>query len=295
MTKTKTVLLTLALPAMFHAAPGAHAQMVVAAPILETILVETRAGQVIQHAQMMGEHARSAATIYSQLQTARRMYEMARNNVSRINDVRSWDDFMRWYNRQLALEQMTVRQLDRTGIRIGGQTYGLRQIMEIPRAMGARHAEIDEFWEGQFTPEQRRQMWLQLGLTPANYAFVSAWRGIQDGALQRMAVRPAVEEEIGRGVTLAMAGHIHAVDAARMTAGSDWTADHELLSVLIEMHGLTVDELLRMNMTLAELMEWIAAREMLDRAPGGAPLTSAVWDEQAFRPLSARGGWRRFD
>jgi len=143
-TKTKTVLLTLALPAMFHAAPGAHAQMVVAAPILETILVETRAGQVIQHAQMMGEHARSAATIYSQLQTARRMYEMARNNVSRINDVRSWDDFMRWYNRQLALEQMTVRQLDRTGIRIGGQTYGLRQIMEIPRAMGARHAEIDD-------------------------------------------------------------------------------------------------------------------------------------------------------
>jgi len=266
--------------------PQLHAQLVVAAPVLETLFTATKLDQAVYYGQMIQQTIQSATNAYNQLQTAVRMYEMSRNNLSRIAEVRSWDDFMTWYNRQLELERRTERQISQTNVKIGNNTHGIRDIMDIPASIREGFAD---HWDREFTPRQRREMWLNLGLTPSNYAYVLTWGGRHDKLVERFATRAEIENEVGGETTAHVAGHLHAANVARATAGDDWTGEQELLSILVEMTGMQIDALLRMNMTLAELMEMQAVKSLLDQTERDAPPLSPHWNDDPFTPLTNHG------
>lgn len=272
----------------FLSTPALHAQLVVAAPILETLFTQTGIEQAIHNTQMLAQTIQGAINTYNQLQTALRMYQMALNNIGRIADVRNWDDFMAWYNRQLQLERRTEQQIERMNVRIGNNTHGIRDIMSIPDSIREQHVDS---WGEELTDRQRREMWLNLGLTPANHAYISVWRERNRNIEERFLARAAVENEVGMEITTQLAGYLQSVENAR--AQDEWSGEQELLSILIEMQGIQIEQLLAMNMTLAEFQEWMAIQNLQERTVHDAPALSPHWNDSPFRPLTMHGIDRR--
>jgi len=267
-------------------APALHAQVIVAAPILETLFKTTGIEQAVHNGMMLAQTIQGAINTYNQLQRAIRMYEMALNNIGRIADVRSWDDFMTWYNRQLELERRTERQIESMNVRIGNNTHGIRDIMDIPDSIREQHVDS---WGRELSDDQRERMWLDLGLTPANHAYIQAWRDRQQGLNERFLARSRVEDERSNEASKRHAQYMIAVESAPRPE----TADQELLSTLIGLTGLTLGELLQMNMTLAEMMEWMAVQNLRERTVHDAPALSPNWNDSPFRPLTSHGMGRR--
>jgi hypothetical protein len=58
-------------------------------------------------------------------------------------------------------------------ITIGKKNYKITDVEGI--AYGFKDTFID-YWDRELTEEQRREMWIELGVTPSNYAYISTWR-----------------------------------------------------------------------------------------------------------------------
>ena len=81
------------------------AQMAVIDAAAGLLLSSTKVEQAANFALMIKEQAESALTAYNQLQALIRQVQAVEQNLKNFENVRSWDDFMAWHNRQLALEQ----------------------------------------------------------------------------------------------------------------------------------------------------------------------------------------------
>jgi hypothetical protein len=170
--KARKIVLTAALLAGVMA--GADAQVgAVTAPILEGIMTATHADQVIYYAQSILQMVENATNTYNQFQNLLRAEQMALNNLKGIASVKSFDDFMDWYNRQLYLDRQAEQRFTRMGVKIGSKTYRVADIEKIPDAF---QSEYIDYWENEFSDEQRKQMWINLGMTPSNYAYVQTWK-----------------------------------------------------------------------------------------------------------------------
>jgi hypothetical protein len=162
------LILTLALSAL-----RAWPQYSVTAPILESIMSKTHADQLIYYAQSLYQLAESATTAYNQFQNALRMEQLALQNLRGVTEVKSWEDFMSWHNRQLYLERQAENKFLSMNVKIGGRSYRVQDIENIPEALETTYID---YWDNDFSPAQRRQMWLNLGLTPANYVYTQTWK-----------------------------------------------------------------------------------------------------------------------
>jgi hypothetical protein len=93
--------------------------------------------------------------------------ERSLQNLGSATDIKSWDDFKDWYNYQLYLERQTIRTFENMKVNIGGKNYHFTDVLGIYDGL---KWETIEFWDNEFTEEQRREMWTKAGLSPANYA-----------------------------------------------------------------------------------------------------------------------------
>jgi hypothetical protein len=171
----------------------ANAQAAVTAPILETIMSATHTDQIIYYAQSIAQLIENGTNTYNQFQNLLRAEQMALNNLKGISNVKSFDDFMTWYNRQLYLEQQSEKRFGSLGVKIGGRTYKVADVSDIPNAM---QTEFVDYWGNEFSEQQKREMWINLGLTPANYAYVQTWKAREEDLAKRiMTKREIVNEE----------------------------------------------------------------------------------------------------
>ncbi|MDR1525945.1 MAG: hypothetical protein LBS79_11945, partial [Tannerella sp.] len=169
--KTRNIVLTAVLLAGTLA--RANAQVgAVTAPILEGIMTATHADQLIYYAQSILQMVQNATNTYNQFQNMLRAEQRALNNLKGLSSVKSFDDFMTWYNRQLYLDRQAETRFNNMGVKIGGKTYKVADIENIPEAM---QTEYIDYWDNEFSDRQRKQMWLNLGLSSANYAYVQTW------------------------------------------------------------------------------------------------------------------------
>jgi len=238
-------------------------------------LNKTGIEQALYYAQMIIDNVTQITHLASQVEYTIKSYEMAAKNLATIGDVKSWDDFMNWHNRQLYLERMSEEALLDMNISIGKKKYSIFDIEGM--AYGFNDTYI-EYWNDEFTPEQRREMWLGLGLTPANYAYVQTWQ--------------AREQELARqflaGTAVQNAQYMES--AANAKAIKDRLVNDKLVGELTdkEMQAMQIEMLVDigkslndLNMAIAQQNEMMAVQKYLEKTPVDAPLL-AGWPRDAF-------------
>jgi hypothetical protein len=150
----------------------AEAQMIVADAAVATVLELTHIDQVAAYAQQLIQLVQSAENTYNQFQNMIRQEQMALKNLKGISDVKSWDDFMAWNNRQLYLERQAESKFQNLGVTVGGKKYSFREAEELADAMKYQYVD---YWDRDFTEDQRREMWVNLGMTPSNFKYLKPW------------------------------------------------------------------------------------------------------------------------
>jgi hypothetical protein len=268
---------------MLPSVPAFSQAGAVTAPILEGIMSATHADQLIYYAQSIMQMVQNATNTYNQFQNLLRAEQMAVANLKGIAGVKSFDDFMTWYNRQLYLDQQAEKRFTNMGVKIGGKTYKLADIEDIPKALGT---EYIDYWNREFTPDQRRQMWVKLGMSPSNYAYVQTWK--------------AREEELGKKLLTKK----DAVNEDNMAAAE---RENEMLKKLEEDAKLPEDQrmgekaIAQMNLQASLEANRIARDAAYDRAEAdeqrlarekaavllpNQPDLPNTWGQPMFEPLS---------
>jgi len=141
--------------------------------LVHSLLAATGAEQAIAWAQSLANDVMQLENTYQQIKLMEENAERAIQNLKSLQDVDSWEDFMDFYNRQLYLERKTNQAFDNINVKIGKKQYHITELESM--AYGFNESYV-EYWDNEFTEEQRRAMWLELGMTPSNYAYVQPFR-----------------------------------------------------------------------------------------------------------------------
>jgi len=131
--------------------------------IVNSTMTASGLSQVIHYAQMVAYNVEQIDQFYQMIEQFKEQAERTVQNLKSFKDIRKWDDFMDWYNRELYLERMTEEMFSDMKISIGKKQYHITDIEGM--AYGVNDTYI-EYWNKEFTEEQEREMWLKLGLTP---------------------------------------------------------------------------------------------------------------------------------
>ena len=257
---------------------SAKAQMVVELGALTQALMErTRIESVIYYGQMIIQQVQAAHNTYQQVQAALRAEWRALDNLRGITSVNSFSDFMSWYNRQLDLERYRDQRMDNIRIRIGNNYHRLRDIENIRDDIRTSYGRA--YWERGLTDTERRAMWLNLGLSPANWAYQNTWADRETNLFERQMLRRGVLEEENR-----FARARQARLAEEMMA--DDTTERALQQILGTLL-LDIDNTLRdIAMADAEYREHQIAQQRLANAPPEPLGLSGMWNRELFdRPI----------
>lgn len=274
--------LTLFVFVFFMIVSGVKAQLVVELGALtQGIMERTRLERVFHYLQMIQEDVKSAVNTYNQVQAMIRAEERALSNLAGITNVDSYGDFMNWYNRQLDLERNVEDRFNNLGITIGGSRYSLADIGGIRDGLSDTYSD---YWENEFTEEQRRAMWTGLGLTPANYVYQSTWAARQEDLAEWIMTGREITSEDNRsayekqGEILANTSGVGVGEKAVLQG---------ILSTLMSLERAIRDG----NSAEAAFREYQYAREQLEKTPRSRPPdVSGLWNQTLFEPLTEEEG-----
>jgi hypothetical protein len=257
----------------------------VSAPILETISSNSFVEQVIYYAQSIGQMVQSGVNSYNQLQNMIKMSELAYQNLRGIVEIESWDDFMSWYNRQLYLERQVERRFSNMGMSIGGKTYKFSDMEDMKNVQGALKSTYVDYWDNEFTPEQRREMWTNLGLSPANYAYIQTWQERE----KQLAALALTKLDVINEDNMAAAGQQNEINE-QLKADQNKPDDQKLgekdlakLSLQVQMD--TNKATRQMLYDQAEADARRVAAERLNDVPPNPPHLSDSWGKSFFSPI----------
>jgi len=271
---------------LFLAAPRANAQMVVELGALTQTLMElSRIERVIYYAQMLAQQIQAAANTYSQVQAMIRAEQRAFDNLVGIRNVNSYSDFMAWYNRQLAIEREGDERFNNIGIQIGNTTYRIRDIQDIPNAVRTTYGA--EYWESQFSSEQRREMWLNLGLSPTNYIYQSTWANREEGLARRMMIRRGILHEDNQR---AVSRHAEILDEAMQESTGEKAILQASLDLLVDLNHLIRQSML----DNAEWREHQLVMQRLTNTPPNQQRLSELWGQELFPSPIVSGRFLEF-
>ena len=157
-------------PYFVHA--GGAAGAAIAESIFLQDMIQYAADLAIQGKQVY-EMVESVLTAKEQLENIIASEKRAIKNLKSVLDVRSFGDFMNWFNRQIYLSQKAEASYSELGVSIGKNNIKLSEIDKIPDAL--RNTFHDPF-DKDFTEEEKYQMYTQLGLSPSNYMYLKTWQ-----------------------------------------------------------------------------------------------------------------------
>jgi hypothetical protein len=263
---------------------GANAQVgAVTAPILEGIMTTTHADQLIYYAQSIAQMAENATNTYNQFQNMLRAEQMALNNLKGFSDVKSLDGFMTWYNRQLYLDQQAENRFNSMGVKIGGKTYRIADIEDIPKAL---QTEYIDYWSTDFSPEQRRQMWINLGLSPSNYAYVQVWKAREDELVKKAFAKQDIVNEENMAAAEQENEMLKALEEDAKLPEDQRMGEKAVATMNLQV-SMGTNRLLR-NMALdqAEAEERRMVEERARNPPPNPPMLSETWGQDMFSPIT---------
>jgi hypothetical protein len=214
-----------------------------------------------------------------------RQEKMALDNLSKIGDVRDYDSFMNWYNRQLYLERQAENKFLNMNIKIGDNKYGLKDIADIPKAMREGYFDA-EYWENSLSEKDRKKLWTKMGLTPANYAYVKTWEAREDKLGQEIVTKLEImdEENPARAERRAARAQRIADDAS--LPEDEKMGDKEIQLSQIELQTETNEILSDVSHELALKNEMDYVNSMKAQTPANPPVISENWGKDPFSDFS---------
>ncbi|MCL2205973.1 MAG: hypothetical protein FWB82_05580 [Treponema sp.] len=260
----------------------AKAQMLVElGAITQGLLAGTNAERLYQYGRMIVQQTQSAANTYNQFQAALRAEQRAFNNLRGLQNVNSYAEFMAWYNRQIELERHSADRFNRMSIQVGSDPnnrISLAQIENLPQALSTTYGR--EHWDREFTPQQRRAMWMNLGLSPGNFTYLSAWGSREEDLGRRILLR--------RGVIDENTQWSRARDAETLAEISgDDVSENALRQAEVAATINTNNLLLELITMMAEGQEYQLVRDRLSDAPPEPLGLSPSWGQDFFPSHSA--------
>jgi membrane-associated HD superfamily phosphohydrolase len=274
----KTVKLVVLFVCLLGIATQSYAQLAVFDGAVSDILAKTGIDQVIYYAQSIEQMIQNAQNTYNQYQNMIRAEQRALENLKSIADVRSFDGFMEWQNRQLYLERQAEYRFKNMGIKIGDKNYTMKNVEDIPE--GIRNNFGDPYWED-FTEAQRKKMWTQLGLSPSNYMYVKTWQEREDAIAQKILTKKGAINEDNMTI----------YEIFRSTAGRYATENENIgeKEILMDTHMTLMDvskTLRDILYDMAEKNEMELARQKQAAAPPNPPRVSGHWNSRFFKPIT---------
>jgi hypothetical protein len=287
MKKAKRFLVIVPAAAVLFAgvAAGAHAQMAVTAPLMESLMAITHADQAIYYAQSIASAVENAVNTYNQFQNMLRAEERAIKNLSGVADVKSLDDFMSWYDRQLYLEKEAENRFKNMSVKVGGKKYNIDRIADLPEAM---KSEYIDYWDNEFSEAQRREAWLNLGLSPANYAYVQAWEAQEKDLVKTLLVKKNIQNEENKKATERNKGMLDKIAEDKNKPEEEKMGEKELLSMLVELFADSNRVARQQAYDDAEAKEKDIVTEQKNNVPANSPDISGMWNYKFFGPISDR-------
>jgi hypothetical protein len=257
----------------------ANAQAAVTAPILESLMAVTHADQVIYYAQSIAQLVESAMTAYDQLQTSIRMEKRALENLKNIGDARSAGDLMTWYNRQLYLERAAEERFKNIGVSIGGKKYNMEEISEIP---GALKTTYGDYWKNDFSEEQRKEMWLTLGLSPSNYMYIQAWEAREKDLIKKQMIKAQLQNEGNMTAAERNNELLRRLEEDKNKPEDEKMGEKQLLSMVFELLVDTNTVTRQKAYDDLEAEDRRIAAEQAAKAPANPPGLSEMWGHEFF-------------
>jgi hypothetical protein len=265
---------------------SANAQIgIVSAPILEFIEEHTQIESIVYFAQSLGQMVESGINSYNQLQNMIKMSELAFQNLQGVVEIGSWDDFMSWYNRQLYLERQVENRFKRMGVKVGKKTYNFADMEEMKEVQGAMKTEFVDYWDNEFTPEQRKEMWTNLGLSPANYAYIQTWQEREKQLAAWLLTKPDIINDDNMAAYDRNNKIKDQIKADKNKPDDQKMGEKDLLTFSVEVQMDTNKALREMAYDLAEAEARRLAAERLNAAPPNPPGISDSWGYELFEPL----------
>lgn len=244
------------------------------------LLEKTKIEQGIYFGKILVEQAAAVKHALNQFDAMIRAEERALNNLRGMTNVHSYAEFMQWYNRQLDIEREVVRRWDNQAIMIGNKRHSLSDINDIPNSVRTTYGA--EYWEGEITPAQRREMWINLGVSPANYAFTKAWGEREDSIARILLTKREMLAEENARVREAQAKMLE--ETSREDA-SDRAINQASLNIAIDTNNVLRDQ----SMSDAEWREHQLAQQKRNDAPPPDADLSQMYNKELFTRQPAPG------
>lgn len=261
----------------------ANAQVAVTAPILESLMTVTHIDQLVYYAQSIAEMVQTGVNTYNQFQNLLRMEQMAINNLKGVANVKNIDDFMNWYNRQLYLERQAENKYKNLGVKIGGQNYRIAEIEDIPSAMKSGYID---YWDNEFSEAQRKEMWLNLGLSPSNYVYVQTWEAREKEIAKVILTKPEVINEENMQATERHAEIADSLKQDKLKPEDQKMGEKDLLSLNLEVQMDTNRVIRQMAYDQAQANELDLVQKRAAAAPPNPPGLSEMWGKELFGPVA---------
>jgi hypothetical protein len=234
--------------------------------------------QGIYYLQSIGEQIKAAENTYAQFQQMIAAEKRALANLKGAQDIKSWDDFMNWTNRQLYLEKQAASKFQNMGIQIGDKNYKLAEIQKIPNAL---MGEYVDYWFDEFSEAQRKEMWTKLGLAPSNYVYLKAWQAKMGALGKNIMTKAAIWNEEKMKKDLRKKEIMDAMAADQNKPEDEKMGEKQIAQYQLE---IAVDT----NTTLQNIAIDMAEKNELDQAAAEAAALPP-------NPPQLSDGWNRTD
>jgi len=257
-----------------------HSQVaaIVSAPILEGLISELKIDQAAYYWQQGENFLMEMEHLAAQGKAMADALSRSILNIKLLEDVEEWDDFFEWYNRQLYLENQTQEIFEGLNVSVGNKTYSLLDLESWGR-------DVDDFWNNEFTPEQRREMWQNLGLTPSNYAYVQTWKEKELGLARKLLANPVTQNN--RYISQMIRNN----EFLKQLAGNSdlpiekQLGEPEIAAISAEVEIDSNRTLHEINMAVSDLAEFEAIKMYKERPPHNQPVLSE-WPDNVFDSLT---------
>lgn len=260
-----------------------HAQMVVLAAATDALLEITHLDQVIYYAQSIGKMVDSAIDTYNTAQNIIKMGQLAYQNLQGVVEVKDFDDFMSWYNRQLFLERQIETKFKKLGVSIGGKTYTFAKMEEMGDAL--RTSYVD-FWKNDFSPAQQKEMWQNLGLSPGNWTYVQTWKEREKELASSALTKLDVLNERYMETMKRQRESKNKLMADKLLDPEDKMGEKDMLMLILEEQMDTNRAIQEAAYDQAEANARAVAAERLNDVPPNPPHLSEMWGEDLFSPIA---------
>jgi len=258
-----------------------HAGSFVGAGILGAIFAQDAveyAIEAVYYAKDIIEAVQSTMALKEQVEHWVRNEKRYLDNLRSIMDVRSFDDFMGWFNRSMYISRESERIYSDMGVRVGGKYYDLTEIDEIPGNI--RNDYIDRHW-GDFSEEEKYKAYTKLGLAPSNYMYLKTWQGRNEEIKKRLLTSremhaDEMEEAADRNHSL-----LSDYSTSRDDIDSNTIAKNSGASLAhIEM------QLRELGLTMDDFMAYVVTRDNEDKLLPNAMVPSENWGRSPYRPIA---------